>query len=224
MNKKYQVIALIGKSGAGKDTMMRATCAAHPLMLHPIVGCTTRPCREHEVDGVDYNFISLESYTKQVLRGDMLEASEFRNWFYGTPIDALARDKINIGVFNPEGLYQLMKDPRLNVWVIKIDCDDKTRLMRSLSREDNPNCDEICRRFFADKEDFNALKLEEYTIVSSFDGCDENILSESHSIDMGRIEQMWQDLDIGTAFETIVRWETSMFKKAESDNDKDNIE
>ena len=224
MDKKYQVIALMGKSGAGKDTMLRATCAAHPLMFNPIVSSTTRPQRENEVEGVDYNFIPLEEFTKQLLHGEMLEATEFRNWFYGTPINALVEDKINIGVFNPSGVYALVEDSRLNVKVIYVDCDDKTRIMRCLNREASPNCEEICRRFFTDKEDFNEIMLDEYSIISNYDGCNENIFSEEHSLDINGLKEMWDALDPGTAFETIARWESTMFKKAESDNDKDNIE
>jgi len=34
----------------------------------------------------------------------MLEATIFNNWCYGTSIDNLDINAINIGVFNPEGI------------------------------------------------------------------------------------------------------------------------
>ena len=42
----------------------------------------------------------------------------------------------------------------LPVW---IQVNDRTRLLRSLDREKNPNYEEICRRFLADKKDFSNL-------------------------------------------------------------------
>jgi guanylate kinase len=214
MDKKYQVIALIGMAGAGKDTMQKATCKAHPLMFNPIISCTTRPMREAETPGVDYHFISIEDFTRKVLNGNMLEATEFRNWFYGTPINSLAYDKINIGVFNPAGVEALVDDPRLNVLVVKINCDDKTRLLRCLNRETHPDCDEICRRYMADKEDFAKLELDEYAVVESKDGSCEDLL-ECQGFNPVWLEEMWSELDTSTEFETIVRWESSMLKKAE---------
>lgn len=220
MGTKYQVIALIGKAGAGKDTILKTTCANHPLMLHPIVSCTTRPIRENEIEGVDYHFITLNDFTRKVLNGDMLEATEFRDWFYGTPINSLTLDKINIGVFNPAGVDALIEDPRLDVMVFEIVAPDKQRLMRYLSREENPDCAEMCRRYFTDEKDFAELDFDRRQ-VDNFDGADCDLINDCNSC-LEELETMWRALGIDTEFETILRWENTMSKKAESENDKVN--
>ena len=212
MNNKYQVVALIGKAGAGKDSIQKATCELHPLMFHSIVSCTTRPAREHEVDGVDYHFISLNEFTRKVLNSDMLEATEFRDWFYGTTIESLATDKINIGVFNPAGVEALLEDPRLNVVVFEVNAPDKQRLMRYLNREEVPDCAEMCRRYFTDEKDFADLDFDRYQI-DNWDGADLDLMSQFNSANY-ILEEMWGALGIDTAFETIVRWESSMHTKA----------
>jgi guanylate kinase len=89
----------------------------------------------------------------------MLEASEFRGWFYGTSIESLKEDYINIGVFNPEGILNLIEtsatiNTQINILPIEIFSSDKERLIRQLNREKNPNCEEICRRFQTDNKDF----------------------------------------------------------------------
>ncbi|MGN0992848.1 MAG: hypothetical protein ACI4PE_02895 [Bacilli bacterium] len=76
---------------------------------------------------------------------------------YGTSIDSLDNDKINIGVFNIEGIECLLQDPRLEIIPIYIKTPDKERLLRNLNRENNPDCLEICRRFIADKKDFDNI-------------------------------------------------------------------
>jgi guanylate kinase len=149
---KYKVIAICGKSASGKDTLL------HMIMsntaLHEIVSCTTRPPREGEVDGVNYFFMTLEEFAYKDYRGEMLEVSHFRDWCYGTAIDGLDADEINVGVFNPEGIMNLMKDDRVELYVVLVQASDKCRLIRSLNREINPDVDEIVRRYLADKEDF----------------------------------------------------------------------
>ena len=47
-----------------------------------------------------------------------------------------------------------MSDNRLNIIPIYIDASNKTRLLRQLNREKEPDCSEICRRFFTDEKDF----------------------------------------------------------------------
>lgn len=221
MENKYQVVALIGKAGAGKDSIQKATCELHPLIFHPIVSCTTRPAREGEVDGIDYNFISLNEFTRKVLNGDMLEATEFRDWFYGTTLDSLSKDKINIGVFNPAGVEALLEDSRLDVIVFEVQAPDKQRLMRYLNREELPDCAEMCRRYFTDEQDFSNIDFDRY-YIDNWDGAFLDLLNEYNSC-LDRIETMWGALGVDTSFETIMRWESSMSKKADSQEEvKDN--
>lgn len=159
--EKFKIIALYGMAGAGKDTILNKVIEDYgeELNLNPIVSCTTRPPREGEVDGVAYHFLSNEDFANKVLNGDMLEATEFRNWFYGTPIDSLYLDKVNIGVFNIAGIECLQGDPRLEIYPIFVTISDKIRLIRQLNREENPDCHEICRRFFTDEQDFDATEI-----------------------------------------------------------------
>ena len=168
MNKKYKILALFGMSGAGKDTLKEWLLASKPY--HRIVNSTTRPIRENEKDGREYHFISTEDFSLSVVNGDFIEAAEFNHWFYGTSIKELNLDKINIGVFNIYGIKCMIDDPRLEVVPIYVYASDKTRLLRALNREEKPNCDEICRRFVADKKDFNTIDFDYYTFNNEDDG------------------------------------------------------
>ena len=149
---KIKVVALFGKAGSGKDTILKEVVANGGF--HEIVSCTTRPMREGEQDGVDYHFITNEKFTDLVLNNRMLEATVFRDWCYGTSLDELKYDQINIGVWNPEGLELLIEHPTIDVLPIYIVADDKIRLLRQLMRETNPDCAEIVRRYGTDEQDF----------------------------------------------------------------------
>lgn len=156
---EYKIIAIMGKAGAGKDTLMNEMVKIMPDS-QAIVSCTTRPIREGEQDGVNYHYLTHEEFTEQILKNEMLEATIFNDWCYGTSTKNLALDKLNIGVFNPEGVEILKDNPRINLTIVYVVADDKVRLLRQLNREEHPDCHEIIRRFSADEQDFNDDRID----------------------------------------------------------------
>ena len=153
------VVCLVGKSGSGKDTLAKRL--AELPGWNNIVSCTKR---EYEVDGKDYYFVTNEEFAQKVLNGDMLEATCFNNWHYGTMKSAL-QDGINVGVWNPEGydcLRETVKfDKDVKLFAYYLQCDDKMRLLRQLNREEHPDVHEIVRRFGTDEEDFEWLEEDD---------------------------------------------------------------
>lgn len=149
----YKIIAIMGKAGSGKDSIMQGVLKQNPH-LHEIVSCTTRPPREGEKDGVNYHFLTGEEFADRVVNGEMLEATCFNDWFYGTGYESLRSDCVNIGVFNPTGVESLMAHPDVLVRVFYVRASDKERLLRQLNRETDPDVAEIIRRYTADMIDF----------------------------------------------------------------------
>lgn len=43
-----KIVALIGKAGAGKDTILKKVLKKYPNYFNEIISCTTRPPREGE--------------------------------------------------------------------------------------------------------------------------------------------------------------------------------
>lgn len=155
----YKIIALMGKAGSGKDSLMQGVLEKNHD-LHEIISFTTRPPREGEKDGVQYHFITGEEFGDKMLYGEMIEAAVFNDWFYGTGYDCLRSDCVNIGVFNPEGIESLLADPKVELKVVYVRAGDKERLLRQLNREDDPDCMEIVRRFRTDFLDFADLDFK----------------------------------------------------------------
>ena len=155
----YKIIALIGEAGSGKDTIMKEVLSKSQD-LNEIISCTTRPMREGEQEGVNYFYLTKEQFAEKVLNMEMLEATCFNDWFYGTALQSLDESVVNIGVFNPDGIDALLESPLVEVKVYYVQATDKNRLLRQLNREDNPDVDEILRRFKTDREDFSDLDYE----------------------------------------------------------------
>lgn len=155
----YNIIALMGKSGAGKDTIMHELCLMYPE-LNQLIRTTSRPIREGEVDGVNYHYITEEEFNKKLVSGEFVEDAIFANgWMYGTDIKSLSQDKVNIGCFDITATRQLVHNSNCNTYVFYVQASDKTRLLRQLNRENNPNVNEIVRRFEADKKDYENLGI-----------------------------------------------------------------
>lgn len=151
---KIKILALFGKSGAGKDYLKNWMLDKYPVLTKGIVRLTTRKERYNEMNLVDYNFVSAEDFASKLLSGELIEAEQFNNWFYGTSFSSLDKNKINIGCYSINAIETLFGDDRLEIFPIYIKSLDRIRLLRSLNRDPLTDCSEICRRFLADEKDF----------------------------------------------------------------------
>ena len=70
-------------SGAGKTTLVERLVEQTPH-LKMSRSYTSRPAREGEVDGVDYNFVSRERFEAMVAVGEFLEWADVFGNLYGT--------------------------------------------------------------------------------------------------------------------------------------------
>lgn len=164
----YKIIAIMGEAGTGKDSLMQEILKLKPE-FHEIISCTTRPKRQGEVEGVNYYYYTPEQFGDRVLHNEMLECTVFNDWFYGTSYDSVRSDCINIGVFNPTGVESLLARPDVDVKVVRVVAEDKTRLIRQLNREEWPDVREIVRRFNADWMDFDGIE-EDFECIKVLNG------------------------------------------------------
>ena len=83
-----KIFVISAPSGAGKTTLVGLLRERFPLLAES-VSCTTRAPRGHEVDGVDYFFLSKEEFFAKREAGLFAEWAEVHGNFYGTPLDFL---------------------------------------------------------------------------------------------------------------------------------------
>ena len=162
----YKIIALIGEAGSGKDFLLRCAKSKYKE-YNEIISCTTRPQRMGEVDGVNYYYLTNNQFAENIARDQMLEWTQFNNWFYGTSTKSVKEDQINIGVFNPGGIKNLLKRKDVELKVFYVRAPAKERLIRQLQREDDPDVDEVLRRYAADEADFWDLPFKYENLENS---------------------------------------------------------
>jgi guanylate kinase len=83
MNSKGILFVVAAPSGAGKTSLVKALLKNDPA-IRLSVSYTTRPPRPGEVNGVDYHFVSIESFQQMAARGEFLESAEVYGNYYGT--------------------------------------------------------------------------------------------------------------------------------------------
>ncbi|MGD0228781.1 MAG: guanylate kinase [Syntrophorhabdales bacterium] len=84
-NRKGHLFVVSGPSGTGKSSIIEKFLKEDGRSRFS-VSCTTRPRREHELDGRDYRFVGEEEFRAMVARGEFLEYENVHGHFYGTPV------------------------------------------------------------------------------------------------------------------------------------------
>lgn len=160
------IFAIIGKSAAGKDTLVKIV--SEKLDLPRVVSCTTRPPRPGEIDGIDYKFISKEKMWKLKIEDKLANYTNYSVagddiWEYGYLKEDLVKDNC-LMILNPRGFRDITRLRNLNATIISfhITASLEERLERSLKRDDS-KLTEIVRRAVADEKDFEHLYTD-YTI------------------------------------------------------------
>ncbi len=85
MTSRGRLMVFSGPSGAGKDSVLEEYFKTEHEGVWKSVSYTTRPPRENECDGVDYNFISVEEFEENIRNGNVLEYTKYGLNYYGTP-------------------------------------------------------------------------------------------------------------------------------------------
>lgn len=158
--KKSEKIILLGKSGVGKDYLMRK------LIQKGLRGCvkmTTRPARKHEVQGVSYNFVNEQQFAQSIKEDKFLTYQSFnvtpdnreaKTWYYGLTHEEFNQSQVFI--MTPAEFSTLSTRNRKDCFVVYLDIDRSIRESRLIKREDQN--DSVRRRLDADEIDFIDFK------------------------------------------------------------------
>lgn len=97
MSNKAKLFVVSAPSATGKSTVIDAVMQELPLLKKPI-SYTTRAPRSGEKNGVDYNFIDVETFKKMEKEGKLLEWAVVYGNLYGTSTDTV-KDAFASGTF-----------------------------------------------------------------------------------------------------------------------------
>jgi guanylate kinase len=154
--KKKEKTILLGKSGSGKDFLMRK------LVEKGLRGClkmTTRPQRKHEIQWVTYDFVAEWTFLDKIKNDEFLCYQKFEvtpegkdpiDWYYG--ITKSEFENSQVFIMTPGEFQSISPDLRKGCFVVYLDIPRDVREKRLIRREDKN--DSVKRRLDADEIDF----------------------------------------------------------------------
>jgi guanylate kinase len=95
MSAGGRILVVSGPSGSGKSTLIREVRQKVPDLGYSI-SHTSRPPRGQEKDGVEYYFVSKETFQRMIDDGEFVEWAEVYQDLYGTSVSSL-KSQIAIG-------------------------------------------------------------------------------------------------------------------------------
>lgn len=141
MDNKKPITVLTAPSCAGKDYLSKCLFEQFPGLFEMAVSCTTRPPREGEIDGKDYNFLSLEDFRQMQVSDRLLESVEFGSKCYGTSANEIERiqsqGRFPVLIVEPVGainIWNWCKENDQPAQFAFIDVDREVALERFLDR------------------------------------------------------------------------------------------
>ena len=190
---------LMGKSASGKNHIADALLADEDLGLKPVILYTTRPMRIGEEDGVDYHFVDDSQEKSFMDSGKIIEERIYHtvkgDWKYFTADDGIfdnLEEENFLAIGTPDA-YEKYRDyfGEDKLWPIYVEVNNGNLLARAVKREgkqENPNFEEVYRRFQADRADFAEERmmkinnLHRFSNDGSLEDCIDSIKSAMKKI------------------------------------------
>ena len=133
---KKNLIVISAPSGSGKTTLCRELQKARPEWNFSL-SYTTRPRRDYEKDGYDYEFVSEEEFSRRVKADALVEYEEVHGYLYGTPrevIESVLRNGdmllLEVDVRGGISIKEAYPDPTLTIFIRPPSVEELKRRLR----------------------------------------------------------------------------------------------
>jgi len=168
--KQGRLFVISAPSGAGKTTLLRGVMSSL-VKVKFSVSHTTRNPREGEVDGVDYHFVSRDTFRQMIADNMFLEHAEVHDNFYGTShaaIEEQLQDGFDVILdIDVQGAAILRKNPQVDAAFIFIAPPSLVELERRLRGRGTENEEKVRLRLINARTELESSSKYEYLIVNS---------------------------------------------------------
>ncbi|MCH1476577.1 MAG: guanylate kinase [Arenicellales bacterium] len=160
MSHQPQVFILSAPSGGGKSSLARAL-AENCDRVMTSVSHTTRNIRPGETDGVDYNFVDVDTFERMIAGGDFVEYANVFGQYYGTSREAivgnLAAGKSVVLDIDWQGARQVraaFKDA-VSIYILPPSLEVLAERLSARGREDDQQLQERLSKASSEMSHFN---------------------------------------------------------------------
>lgn len=163
------MLVLSSPSGAGKTTISKALLE-RDSGISLSVSATTRPPRPSERDGVDYHFVSHETFASMVEDDAFLEHAEVFGNSYGTPVapveEALAAGRDVLFDIDWQGAQQVRAKAEDDLVTVFILPPSREELLQRLYRRAEDTEEVVQARMAKSSDEMSHWAEYEYVIVN----------------------------------------------------------
>lgn len=166
---KGQLIVISGPSGCGKDTLISMVLEKMENDAFLSVSMTTRAMRPGESEGVDYYFVDLEQFEKNIADDKMLEYAKYGSNYYGTPLEPVERVReqgktvfLNIEVQGGANVRRLVPEA-VQIFVLPPSLEELEKRLRGRGTDSE---DVIAIRLEIAKTEIKKAEEYDYVIVN----------------------------------------------------------
>lgn len=164
----YKIYCIFGKSGSGKDTLMRNVMKWGENDPIKIVPSTTRPIRTGETDGIDCHFVTKEQLDRLEVDGQIIEKRSYNTvhgvWYYFTQNFEIEEGRKYITISTLDGIRSFIRYfGKEHIVPVYLNLNDIDRFNRCYVREmqqSEPKIQEMLRRWKNDSVDFSHENLQ----------------------------------------------------------------
>ena len=192
-DSKNIMVILSSPSGAGKTTLTKKIQQKYQSFKIS-VSHTTRKPRSNEVDGVDYNFVTIDQFKDLIKKNDFYEYAEIFGNYYGTlkeSVNNLIKKNDIIFDIDWQGTKQLSKFKNLKLIKIFLITDNKEELKKRLITRNQNTPEEVEKRFKAFDNDVKHWVDYDYIVINkNLDVCFkiiENIIQSSKKTNLSAL-------------------------------------
>ena len=167
-DSKNIMVILSSPSGVGKTTLTKKIQQKYQSFKIS-VSHTTRPPRSNEVDGVDYNFVSVKKFEELIKQNEFYEYAKIFENYYGTRkrnVDEIIKKNDILFDIDWQGTKQLSKFKNLNLVKIFLIADNKSELKNRLVKRNQNTEKEIEKRFNSFDQDIKHWYDYDYILIN----------------------------------------------------------
>jgi guanylate kinase len=162
------LIVISGPSGVGKDAVLQRM-KERGLPFAFVVTATTRARRPHEVEGVDYQFVSPDVFAQMIQRGELLEHARVYSDQKGIPrrqvAEALASGQdvvLRVDVQGAATIRSLAPEALLIFLLAESEAELERRLRARRTESDS----DLALRLQTARQELERLDLFDYAVVN----------------------------------------------------------
>jgi guanylate kinase len=213
---KEMIIVMAGASGVGKDATLKRL-VEKTNCKQVVTNCAGRELRKGEVNGVDYNFVSVQRFEEMIQNGELLEYARYGETYKGTSLGCLekVKDSPLIWRIDPEAAANSreiltrkgMKNIAEKITTVYIGVPSVRNLYeRQMRRDPPPKKEIVIERMRQDWDDWKRYGKDKYDLL---------VINEEGKLDqtVDKIIKGLKKVSRKRLFNKIVNWPKQFFNQ-----------